>query len=399
MKGFKRQQFDIVLDRISEDRDKIQVLSGPRQVGKSTLMDQVLEVVTIPHTLQKADNVNPDDTNWIHRIWESVRLTMRNQGQSEHLLVIDEIQKISNWSDAVKYEWDWDTSNRLNIKLVLLGSSRLMLNYGLNESLAGRFELIRMPHWSYSEMRDAFGLDLDEYIYFGGYPGSVKYIKDNRRWKNYIKDSIISPAIEKDVILTSNIYKPALMRQVFDLGCSYSAELLSLTKMVAQLQDKGNVVTASAYINTLDRCQMLCGLQKFAHDESRKYNSIPKFQVYNNALLSASRTLSYSAVHQDAELWGRWVESAVGAHFLSRSDELGYKMYYWRERADEVDFILAYDDKCVAFEVKSGRRVTNKGLSTFAEKFHPEHTYVIGSGGVPLADFLSMDMEDLMNSL
>ena len=396
MTNYKRRQFDTVLNRISEQRDRIQVLSGPRQVGKSTLMDQVLEVVTIPHTLQKADSVNPGDTNWIHRIWESVRLTMRSQGQNEHLLVIDEIQKIHNWSEAVKLEWDWDTSNKVNIKLILLGSSRLMLSYGLNESLAGRFELIRMPHWSYPEMRDAFGFSLDEYIYFGGYPGSAKYIKDNRRWKNYIRDSIISPAIEKDVILTSNIYKPALMRQVFDLGCNYSAELLSLTKMVAQLQDKGNVTTAASYISILDKCQLLCGLQKYAQDDSRKYNSIPKFQVYNNALLSASRTMAYSSVHQDAELWGRWVESAVGTHFLSKAEELGYKVYYWRERAEEVDFILSYDNKCIAFEVKSGRRASNKGLSTFSEQFHPAHTYVIGTGGLSLTEFLSLDMEDLI---
>ena len=396
MTNYKRRQFDTVLNRISEQRDRIQVLSGPRQVGKSTLMDQVLEVVTIPHTLQKADSVNPGDTNWIHRIWESVRLTMRSQGQNEHLLVIDEIQKIHNWSEAVKLEWDWDTSNKVNIKLILLGSSRLMLSYGLNESLAGRFELIRMPHWSYPEMRDAFGFSLDEYIYFGGYPGSAKYIKDNRRWKNYIRDSIISPAIEKDVILTSNIYKPALMRQVFDLGCNYSAELLSLTKMVAQLQDKGNVTTAASYISILDKCQLLCGLQKYAQDDSRKYNSIPKFQVYNNALLSASRTMAYSSVHQDAELWGRWVESAVGTHFLSKAEELGYKVYYWRERAEEVDFILSYDNKCIAFEVKSGRRASNKGLSTFSEQFHPAHTYAIGTGGLSLTEFLSLDMEDLI---
>ena len=396
MTNYKRRQFNTVLSRISEQRDRIQVLSGPRQVGKSTLMDQVLEVVTIPHTLQKADSVNPDDTNWIHRIWESVRLTMRSQGQNEHLLVIDGIQKIHNWSESVKLEWDWDTSNKVNIKLILLGSSRLMLSYGLNESLAGRFELIRMPHWSYTEMRDAFGFSLDEYIYFGGYPGSAKYINNNRRWKNYIRDSIISPAIEKDVILTSNIYKPALMRQVFDLGCNYSAELLSLTKMVAQLQDKGNVTTAASYLSILDKCQLLCGLQKYAQDDSRKYNSIPKFQVYNNALLSASRTVNYSSVHQDAELWGRWVESAVGTHFLSKAEELGYRMYYWRERDDEVDFILSYDNKCIAFEVKSGRRVTNKGLSAFSEQFHPAHTYVIGTGGLSLTEFLSMDMENLI---
>ena len=168
---FKRKQFDIVLERIKEPRGKIQVVIGPRQVGKSTLMDQVLEQCPIPYTLAKADNVDPNDLNWIKRVWESARGTMVVKKQAEHLLVIDEIQKILHWSDAVKEEWDWDCSNKLQLKVVLLGSSRLMIQSGLNESLAGRFELIRMGHWTFAEMREAFGFSLDQYMYFWRIPG------------------------------------------------------------------------------------------------------------------------------------------------------------------------------------------------------------------------------------
>ena len=193
---------------------------------------------------------------------------MRNNNYQEVLLVIDEIQKIKQWSEAVKREWDADTRNKINIKVALLGSSRLMLRKGLTESLAGRFELIRMGHWTYQEMRDAFGFTLEQWIYFGGYPGSALYINDIRRWKRYIKDSLVAPAIEKDVIMTSNIYKPALMKQLFELGCSYSSEMLSLTKMLGQLQDAGNVTTLSSYLEILGQCNLLTGLSKYAKDEA-----------------------------------------------------------------------------------------------------------------------------------
>ena len=159
-----RKQFGILKERILEPRKFMQVVAGPRQVGKSTLVLQVLNELNIPHSLLAADAVNPEDSDWIHRIWEAARTTMILQGADEYLLVIDEVQKIDNWSEIVKREWDSDTRNRINIKVVLLGSSRLLLKKGLTESLAGRYELIRMPHWSLDEMRDAFGFTLDEYI-------------------------------------------------------------------------------------------------------------------------------------------------------------------------------------------------------------------------------------------
>ncbi|MGM9791054.1 MAG: AAA family ATPase, partial [Candidatus Cryptobacteroides sp.] len=194
-----RKQFGILKERILEPRKFMQVVAGPRQVGKSTLVLQVLNELSIPHSMLAADAVNPEDTDWIHRIWEAARTTMILQGADEYLLVIDEVQKIDNWSEIVKREWDSDTRNRINLKVILLGSSRLLLKKGLTESLAGRYELIRMSHWSLDEMRDAFGFTLDEYIYYGGYPGSAHLIRDERRWRKYIKDSLVSPAIEKDV--------------------------------------------------------------------------------------------------------------------------------------------------------------------------------------------------------
>ncbi|MBQ9427067.1 MAG: ATP-binding protein [Paludibacteraceae bacterium] len=391
---FQRKQFNIVLSRIKEPRGKIQVVVGPRQVGKSTLMDQVLAQCPIPYSLAKADNVDSNDPNWIKRVWESARGTMTVKKETEHLLVIDEIQKITNWSEAVKEEWDWDCTNKLQLKVVLLGSSRLMIQSGLSESLAGRFELIRMGHWSLTEMQDAFGFSLDQYMYFGGYPGAAQFVHDETRWKRYIKDSIITPAVEKDIKLTTNIYKPVLMKRLFHLSCNYSAMELSLTKMLGQLQDAGNVTTLANYLGILEQCQLVCGLQKYANDEARKYNSSPKYQVFNNALLTANQRGKFETIRSDSELWGRWVESAIGAHLLNSAEEQDYQVFYWRERNDEVDYIVATDDGCVAFEVKSGRRKMNSGMKEFEKAFKPVHSYIIGTGGISFEDFLKTDVTE-----
>ena len=393
---FKRVQFSELASRLSELRNKIQVISGSRQVGKSTMVKQVLQETDIPYMLVSADNVDHTNTAWIGESWATARARMKVAQAKEYLLVIDEVHKIDNWSEAVKKEWDEDTFNDLNMKVVILGSSRLLLKDSLTESLAGRYELIRMPHWSYSEMHEAFDLDIDQYIYYGGYPGGAMYIDDERRWRRYIKDSIVAPAIEKDVLRTKVIYKPALMKQLFELGCAYSGEELSLNKMLGQLQDAGNVTTLASYLTTLDESRLLCGLNKYASDNARKYNSVPKLMVYNTALFSVQSGMSFSKAYTTPKSWGRWVESAVGAHLLNQADEYDYKLYYWREREDEVDFVIEYDKKCIAIEVKSGRRTTNNGLALFRERFHPVHSFVVGSGGIPIDEFFTWDIGGLL---
>lgn len=394
---YVRNQYNTLKVRIEEPRKFIQVIAGPRQVGKTTLINQVLRQIGFAYAMEVADGVDAKDTDWIRRVWDSARTAMLFRKEKEYLLVIDEIQKIANWSEAVKKEWDEDTRKGVNLKVVLLGSSRLLLKKGLTESLAGRYELIRLGHWSYQEMQDAFGFTLDEYVYFGGYPGPAHLIRDERRWKKYVKDSLVAPAIEKDVIMTSNIYKPALMKRLFELGCGYSTEVLSLTKLIGQLQDAGNVTTLAGYLEILNQCSLLAALQKYARDDARKYNSIPKYQVYNNALMTAYKGRIFEKDRIDPKVWGRWVESAVGAYLLGMAGELGYQLYYWREGDDEVDFIIANDGESIAIEVKSGRRGMNSGLPKFVKAFHPKHSFVVGTSGVPLEDFLSCDLDALIH--
>ena len=391
-----RQQLSVLKTRMEEPRRFIQVLAGPRQVGKTTLVQQFVQQTNTPVLSVSADLVEPTNKKWIILQWETVRSKMRIQQLTEYILIIDEIQRINDWSAVVKREWDADTQQGINIKVILLGSSRLLLKDGLTESLFGRFELIRMTHWTFAEMREAFDFSLDEYIYFGGYPGGATLRSDENRWLDYMQHAIIEPGIEKDVLMTKRILKPALMRQLFEIGCSYSSEELSFTKVLGQLQDAGNVTTLSNYLYTLSEANLLGGLQKYAKDKARRYQSSPKFMVYNTALLSALHGKGFDAERESPERWGRWVESAVGAYLLNQAEIYGYNVYYWRENNDEVDFVLENRNKeLLAIEVKSGHRIDNAGVHVFEQKFHPIHTFIVGSNAFTTEEFLSIPLNQL----
>lgn len=392
MAEYKRYQFDEILSRLNEPRYKMQVIVGPRQVGKTTLVGQVLGACSLEYDSYSADDITGVSANWLSQVWETARMKMELMTNKKRVLVIDEIQKIPNWSETVKAEWDRDTKEKRELLVVLLGSSRMLIQQGLTESLTGRFELIRLSHWSYIEMRECFGMTLAQYIFFGGYPGAARFVNNITRWKSYIKDSLVEPSITKDVLMGVRILKPQLMRQLFELGSSYSGELISFTKIAAQLQDVGNVTTLAYYLQLLDECGLLCGLQKYAEDAARRYNSIPKFQVYNNALRTAFMDEEFEEVITNPKLWGRYVESAIGAYLVSQSQICDFQVYYWRHNNDEVDFVLTQRKKKIAIEVKSGRRSTNAGLPKFSEMFKPYRAIVVGTGGLSVEEFLSMNL-------
>lgn len=375
-------------ERINEPRKFIQVLFGPRQVGKTTLVSQLLEETDIAHSYASADAVATRSETWLMQIWESARLKMKTQNIPEFLLVIDEIQKINNWSEIIKQQWDKDSFDKVNIKLILLGSSRVLLQQGLTESLAGRFETLYIGHWSFSEMQNAFDWSLEQYIYFGGYPGAADLISQEERWKSYIQDSLIATSISKDILMLTRVDKPALLKQLFELGCHYSGQILSYNKMLGQLQDAGNTTTLANYLTLLSDSGLLKGLEKYAGNVVRKRASSPKYQVYNNALITAQSTDSFLSVVADAKKWGRLVESAIGAHLVNYSITEKYQVYYWRASNYEVDFVIERGDSVVGLEVKSGGNASNKGMSIFSEKFKPKNVLIVGTNGIPLSDFL-----------
>ena len=392
---FERPYLEPLKKRINEQRKFIQVVMGPRQVGKTTMVTQLLQKQSNGYVFESADAVMNSNAAWLQQIWETTRIRMKTSGATEYLLVVDEIQKIDNWSEIVKQQWDKDTREGTNIKVVLLGSSRLLIQKGLTESLAGRFETYYLGHWSFPEMQTAFGWDIKQYIFFGGYPGSASLIDDEERWKNYIKDSLIETSISKDILMLTRVDKPALLKRLFELGSLYSGQILSYTKLIGEMQDAGNTTTLSHYLDLLSDCGLLGGLEKYAGSVIRKRSSSPKFQVFNNALLTAQDDNNFSEIDVSPEEWGRLVESSIGTHLINHSVSSRFNLYYWREANKEVDFIIEKDGKVVALEVKSGKRGENSGMSAFAEKFHPEKVLLVGTGGIPHEEFLNINPKEL----
>ncbi|MDE6697703.1 MAG: ATP-binding protein [Muribaculaceae bacterium] len=392
---YKRSEYQIIKNRIEEPRRFIQVVMGPRQVGKSTVVKQVLKDLDQPYMFFSADNVPASDRAWISNCWASIRSLHENKEYESSILVIDEIQKIQNWSEVVKKEWDDDTFHEREIKVLLLGSSRVLLEKGLSESLAGRFEEMRMSHWRYEEMKDCFGFTLDQYIYYGGYPGAAPLISDEDRFQQYIQSAIIDATINKDILMDTPISKPALLRQTFELGAAYSGSLLSLSKMVGSLQDAGNTSTLAGYLNLLNESGLLCGLQKFSVDTARRKASIPKLQVHNNALKNVFNSMTMEQVLTDRKIWGHILESGIGAFIVNEAFVKRFEVYYWRERDDEVDFVLRKKDSLVAIEVKGNAEKRTLGLEKFKEKFNPKAAFIVGEGGIRPEEFLTMDLNKL----
>ena len=391
--------------RLNEPPSFMNVITGPRQIGKSTMVRQVLAnrnamFISVDNPLL-ADPFNENLTTqvipgaeptpeWLVHQWSIARNKAKNTPNgSPFILAIDEIQKINRWSEIIKGLWDADRGMDLNMHVVLLGSSPWLLQQGLTESLAGRYELIQMSHWSYSEMQDAFNFSLDEYVYFGGYPGCANLIQDERRWRSYILSSLIKPNIEKDILQMTRVDKPALLKAVFELGCQYSGQIISYTKLVGQLQYAGNTVTIAHYLDLLSRAGLLTGLPKYAGQKHRQRASSPKLIALNTGLISALHSYSFTEAKADRSHWGRLVESVIGAHLCNTASD-NREIQYWREGSDEVDFIITSSHKIIALEVKSGQGYRQpKGLTGFIDRFKCNKAFIIGEGGISISEFLS----------
>ncbi len=392
-KPYRRPIYETVLSRAHEPRRFIQVLAGPRQVGKTTLARQVMDAVGVPAHFASADDPALREHGWLETQWEIGRLRARNGGRAGGLLVMDEIQKIPAWSESVKRLWDEDTAAGLPLRVMLLGSSPLLVQKGLTESLAGRFELIRVSHWSFPEMRDAFGWTLDRYLYFGGYPGAADLVTDEDRWSRYLLDSLVETTLARDVLLLTRVDKPTLLRQLFRLGCEHSAEVVPYSRMLGRLTDAGNTTTLAHYIDLLAGSGMLTGLPKYDGPAGvgRRRASSPKLLALNTALMTAGSGRSFEAARADAQFWGRLVETAVGAH-LANGPTPG-RIGYWRQGSREVDFVVAPNDAGgapLAIEVASGRgRDSQPGSAAFT-RLHPNvRRLQIGGRGMELEEFLS----------
>lgn len=390
---YERGIVAIIRRRLSEQRRGfIQIVLGPRQVGKTTSVRQAVEGLAMPVVVGTADAPGLQSAQWLTDMWTQARARC-GESNPTVVLVLDEIQKIPDWAAWVKQYWDEDTWAGRDIRVVVTGSAPLLMQRGLTESLAGRFEVIHATHWTWPECRDAFGWDVDTYVYYGGYPGAAPLIDDPSRWRDYVATSIIETTVSRDILLMSRIDKPALLRRVFALACEYAGRELTYEKMLGQLQDAGNTTTIAHYLDLLEGSGLVTGLQKYSAQGVRRRRSSPKFVVHNTGLMTASGPLTFEQARADAASWGRLVEAAVGAHLTAIvSGDPVTRLNYWRDRAGgtdyEVDYVLTTPHGVTGIEVKSGLDSGSlAGLAAFGRAHPGASTLVVGTGGMPLEEF------------
>lgn len=441
---FQRKQISTVVERLNEPVRWLIFIGGPRQCGKTTLIRQALEQIgqtkryrylpvdkpeprvtpsvgewkvqgflndAIDKPESRMTPSGPDpwtssdwqerwsaleteerDGRWLVGAWELARLEAAHSERG-FVLVFDEIQKIPNWSEVVKGLWDADRWEDRSLHVVLLGSAPLLMQRGLTESLAGRFDPIHLPHWGYDEMAAAFDFDLPHYIYFGGYPGAAPLVPEQTRWRNHIRAVLVEPNVERDILALERVDKPALLKRLLDLSAEFSGEILAYTKMLGQLADAGNTTTLARYLTLLEQVGLVAGLPNYEGLHRRRRASSPKLNVLNTALMSAFSGYSFAEAQADRTFWGRLVESAIGAHLLN-TKTTDMRLHYWRRNGNEVDFVLQQGRKLAAFEVKSGRlRSRPKGLEEFREQFKPVNTFLVGEDGISIGEFLSLPAE------
>lgn len=393
--AFKRDITKKIYERLRGKREFLQVIAGPRQVGKTTAILQVMNDLNLPYHYASADLPAPPQTSWIPQQWDIARQKLKEVDKV--ILVLDEVQKVAHWSDQIKGFWDEDTRKNRNIQVVILGSSSLLIQRGLTESLAGRFEIIRFTHWSWKECHDCFNWPLEKYLYFGGYPGASTLVEDENRWAQYIRDSLIETVISKDILLLNRVEKPALLRQLFVLACEYGGQILSYQKLLGQLIEAGNTTTLSHYQGLLESAFLIKGLEKWAGSTVKIRKSSPKWVPLNTALMTALANRTFKEYRNDPELWGRLVEVGVGAYIINEAIKEGFDIYYWREKNYEVDYVVKRGKKLAAIEVKTTRRrMSLVGLSLFKKRYLSAKEIIVGPGGVEIEDFLKLPLVSIL---
>ena len=390
--SYERAAVHDVLASLSKNRNLLHILVGPRQVGKTTASIQISRKWPGPVLRESADQPLPPGPEWIRTHWERAT-AKRGEGV---LLILDEVQKVFGWSEIVKSLWDAERTEGKPIHVLLLGSSSLLMQKGLSESLSGRFLLFRCSHWDFREMKAAFEMEFDQWIFYGGYPGSVSLIDDQEMWAGYIRDSLIETVISRDVLQLQNVTKPSLLRHLFFFAASAPAQVVSYNKMLGQLVDAGNTTTLAHYLHLLGSAYLLRGLEKFRGGTVKKRGSSPKLVLLNNALVSGSSAYRLNEALEDHVWWGRLVENAVGACIYHSLQGLPWELMYWREGNYEVDYVVQTPRKLLAIEVKSKRPRSLSGLKSFCEHWQDAVPVVIGPGGIPLEEFFLSDPRTLL---
>jgi len=347
------QAVEQTLQRRLEEKPpiRLQLLVGPRQVGKTTLLLALEERYKSRAIYVSADTPEAGLPSWADGVW---RRALDRTGHDAAILLIDEIQYLPQWSHWLKARFDEVTRKKIPLHVVVTGSSSLKIGAGAKETMAGRFERLTLTHWGAADLTKFLGVSGDiapeRIVSHGGYPGAVTYWNDPARWRTYLRDSVIEPAIGRDILQLEVVRKPALLRQLFALAVAHPAEILSLEKIAGSLAEKGALETLAHYMELLSDAFLVAGLQRYAGDEIRRRRSPPKLVVLNNALLAGSRASSPPGTQSNPSEWGRWLENACIAFAINA----GQEAFYWREEPWEVDAVIRGSWGRWLLEVKSG---------------------------------------------
>lgn len=307
------------------------------------------------------------------------------------VLFLDEIQIIQRWSNIVKGLWDTDRRNGYPLRVVILGSAAWRMLIGRNESLVGRFDPFEVTHWTFQEMTQVYGLTNDEYMFFGGYPGSLSVESETTRldyWRKYIIGAVMIPVVDRDILGLTRIRKPSLMRHLIDIVPSYSSQIISYNKLLGQLQDKGNITTIVDYLNLLSDAGIITSLFRYTSALHLGRSKPPKLNILNTSLMTVPSGYSLEGAQADRSFWGHVVESAVGAH-LYNTRGIVTRIHFWRDDSGdhEVDFVISRGPHLVGIEVKSGNVRSLHGLNAFKAKYPRAKTMIVGPNGIPLDIF------------
>ncbi len=372
----RRHHYDALWLALSGEPNLLQVIVGPRQVGKSTLALQLIRRWPGKTLYQTADRPEVPGPEWLNEHWLQARRLCRRRKPG--LLVLDEIQKVPRWSEQVKRLFDEDRARDINLRVILLGSSALLMQKGLAESMAGRFELHRHLQWSFAECHACFGLSFDEFLYFGGYPGGLGLRNQPQRWASYLRESLIETVLGRDLLLLAPVSKPILLRQSFTLAVANPARIISYQKMLGTFNDAGNVTTIASYLRLLAMAFLVVPLERWSGGHIRQRGSIPKILVMDNGLIAAITGIQRSRLMREPALRGFWLENAVGRELYALALAVGGELYYWRERNYEVDYVVRYGDRLLAIEVKSGvPGKTLSGLAAFKRRYPKAETVLL----------------------
>ena len=412
MIAFQRPHVDDLVRHLTDDRrpPRIVAITGPRQSGKTTIVRQALRHARVAGLRGERIAVDDPDAmgglsgrsseaavapdprlrtvDWLIRVWKWARERAWEERRG-FVLALDEIQDIPEWSRTVKGLWDRDRDTGCPLKVIILGSAPWALLTGRGESLAGRFTPFDVRHWSLSEMVDAFDFTLDEYIYFGGYPGAAPLIRDLGEWRRYVAYSIIAPVFGRDILALTRVDKPSLMRQLVDLVPDYSGQIVRYDHLVGRLRGTGHTTTVAHYLELLSDAGIVAPVAEVLREALvRRTESHPKLNVLNTGLMTALSGYSLEQARADRTFWGRLVESAVGAH-LQNTLEVTMRLAYWRDDPHEVDFVLAQGPRVLGIEVKSGQRVRAlPGLAAFEKRFPQADTLLVtGTGDAGQSSF------------